>query len=694
MNHWQRVRIISSWSFVYVLLFACSSLGQEPEEEAVSEVEPQASPTVQEEPEAAADALDPLSTEVEAVYEDPSGLFSVPILTNWTAESADGYGILHGPDNKITVYVLAAEGDDVEAAIPEAWALADPEFGQPIADVVEPPATGGVEKFVVITYDNTADETKFAQAIGQLHDGVVYTLLFQGDPTAFQKRAAQISVIFSGFNISALEEIDLTGVEPLPLTDDLLAELEDYIVDAMERLGVPGAAVAIVQGDEVVYAQGFGVRERGKDDPVTPETLMMIGSTTKTMTTMMMATLVDEGLIEWDTPVINILPTFAVADPELTQTITMRNLVCACTGVPRRDFEIIFNYNDLSAEGIIESLADFESFTDFGEAFQYSNQMVATGGYVAALAAGGEYGDLYDDYVATMQERILTPIGMTHSTFSVEEVQTSGNYAIPHSRNLAFEYDPLPLSFEEWFRPIAPSAFLWSNVLDMGRYVITELNEGVAPDGTEVVSTKNLAITWEPQVAISSEASYGLGWIVDEYKGLRVLGHGGNTTGFTSDLAFLPEADLGISVLTNQSGSFLNQAIRFRLLELLYQQEPEYDVQVRFAIDRAQEAVAEVVEQLKDSADPDAVTPYVGRFTNKALGEITVELRDGMLILDAGEFQVELRPQVDEDGEVVVYQVVTTGVALLGFEFTEDADGNPTIVHGRGVAEYTFEKVQ
>ena len=114
---------------------------------------------------------------------------------------------------------------------------------------------------------------------------------------------------------------------------------------------------------------------------------------------MLMATLVDDGLMEWDTPVIDVLPTFALADPELTQEITVRNLVCACTGVPRRDFEVLMNYDDLSAEDIVESLASFELFTDFGEAFQYSNQMVETGGYEAATVAGAEYGSLHNGYM-------------------------------------------------------------------------------------------------------------------------------------------------------------------------------------------------------------------------------------------------------------------------------------------------------
>src|SRR5690606_1005262 len=152
----------------------------------------------------------------------------------------------------------------------------------------------------------------------------------------------QITIVDSGFAITALEVTDLSGVAPLPLSAELIAELEAYIVETMAKLGVPGAAVAIVRDGEIVYANGFGVRELGKDDPVTPETLMMIGSTTKSMTTMLMGTLVDEGLMDWDTPAVEILPSFAVADPEITQRITMRNMVCACTGVPRRDAELLF----------------------------------------------------------------------------------------------------------------------------------------------------------------------------------------------------------------------------------------------------------------------------------------------------------------------------------------------------------------
>ncbi|MDY6893242.1 MAG: serine hydrolase domain-containing protein, partial [Chloroflexota bacterium] len=438
----------------------------------------------------------------------------------------------------------------------------------------------------------------------------------------------------------------------------------------------------------------FGVREMGGNDPVTPDTLMLIGSTTKTMTTMLMAQLVDDGIMDWDTPVVDIMPTFTVADPEITQMITVQHLVCACTGVPRRDFEMIFNSEDTGAEGIIESLADFEFFTGFGEAFQYSNQMVATGGYVAAMAAGGEYGNLYEDYLALMQERIFDTVGMPNTTFSFDKAKASGNYGIPHDNNIALEYSPMSLDVEEaLLGPVVPAGGAWSNVMDMARYLVTELDEGVAPDGTRVVSAENLKKTWEPQVAITDDASYGLGWIVDEYKGLKVLHHGGNTNGFTSDLAFIPDVDLGISVLTNQYGSLFNQLVRFRLLELMYQQDPQFEEAAQFQIDMMKKASDEVMAQIQESINTEEIAPYLGQYSNAALGDITVQWQQDKLIFDSGEFQAEIRARINDEGELsyVLYDSLLSGLPV---KTEETEDGRYVIVIGLGVNEYTFEKVE
>ena len=627
-------------------------------------------------------------------YTDLDGLFSVPIPTNWhAAQSYKGYGILTSPEEDLIVYVMAVEAESVEEGVRMAWDIIDPTFALEPDEVVELPARNGADVAINITYD-TGTEDEVIMAGGWTYEDFAYIEIITTDLITLQKRISQLQIIDTGYTISALAPVDLSKVKPIPFSDELLAKLETYIVDSMELFDVPGLAIAIVKDGEIVYAEGFGVRELGSDEPVTPETLMLIGSTTKTMTTLLMAQLVDAGLMDWDTPVVDIMPEFAVADPEITRTITMQNMVCACTGVPRRDFELIFNAHELSAEDIIESLADFEFFTGFGEAFQYSNQMVATGGYLAALAAGGGYGKLYEDYLTLMQENIFDPIGMNNTTFSFDEAIESGNYAIPHASNLVMEYSSITLGEEESFlAPIVPAGGAWSNVMDMALYLVTELNTGVTLDGERIVSTENLAKTWEPQIAITNDMSYGLGWIVGDYKGTSVIEHAGNTLGFSSEMVFLPEANLGIIILANQQGSVANQMVRMRLLELLYQQEPEIDELVQSYLDMLESQISELSEKLEESVDPEPVEPYLGRYSNPALGNITSEWRDGKLVFDADEFQAEVRSLVREDGGIA-YFLYDSAFAGLSLEPGVDEDGNLILIIGAGVNEYTFTKVE
>lgn len=625
----------------------------------------------------------------ESIYIDPQGRFTAPVPTNWRAETRDGYAVIASPEDQIQVYLLALPADDVEAAIAQAWEIVEPGFALEIDQVFESPPSGGLEAVVNISYASEDDE-QIVTAGGMLYQGVVYALLMRADLTALQQRSAQLGIIQSGFRPSALERRDLTNTEPLPLDDALLAEFEAYIAEAMPRFDVPGASVAVVQNGEIVYAQGFGVTELDGTEPVTPETLMMIGSTGKSMTTMMMATLVDEGLMDWDTPAQEILPQFAVADPELSEQITVRNLVCACTGVPRRDLELFFNIASLDAEGIVESLRTFVFFTDFGEAFQYSNQLVATGGYVAAAAAGAEWGNLFDTYLSEMQQRIFDPIAMTATTFDMDAVEAEGNFATPHGQLADASYAPMSLDLERFVIPIAPAGAPWSNVLDMSRYLITLLNEGVAPDGTRVVSAENLAVTWEPQIAITADAAYGLGWIVDDYRGLPMIQHGGNTLGFTSDLAFLPDAGLGITVLTNaRATNLFSEAVRFRLLEMIYQQPHEADALAHFAHQTIREESLRVVANIV-VPDPAQVEPFLGRYINEALGEIEMRLDEGQLVMDAGEFVMEVRAQLDDDGQVQNY--ITYSLPLIGLPLSieEGTSERPTLIMGAGAVSYRF----
>ncbi len=630
-----------------------------------------------------------------AEYVDPQGLFSVPIPTGWTAEGQAGYVTLASPAAGIQLYILAAQAENAETAVDAAWQQIDPAFDEPVDTTLTPPAQGGIEAVTVVNYEFDEENERIYQAVAQLYEDTYYLILVAGDLTAVQQRQAQLNIISTGFTISALEETALTDIEPLAVSA-VITELERFVAEGLSQFGIPGAAVAIVENGEVVYSNGFGVTEQGGDTPITPQTHMMIGSTGKSLTTMLMATLVDEGIVTWDTPVVEVLPEFAVADPELTQSITLRNLVCACTGVPRRDFELFFNANELSAEEIIRSLATFEFFTDFGEAFQYSNQLVATAGYAAAAAAGGEYGQLFDAYAELLRERVLTPIGMENTTLSFDDVRARGNYAMPHSLSLGATFDPLPVAFEEVLIPVAPAGSHWSTLEDMTRYLQTELAQGVAPDGTQVVSAENLGETWKPQIPVGADTDYGLGWLISDYKGLLLIDHGGNTLGFTSSFGFLPDSGLGIIVLTNgQSTNYFNESVLARLLELLYDQEPAAAAAMQFAYTQLQEQ-SKRPDELRDAVDLTKVEGYIGTYRNEALGDLTLRLAGDTLIADVGEFAIPLLPLAEEDNpdELAGYLAMEPPLLGLLFALEENAEGQPTVAFGQGTIAYTFEWVE
>ena len=470
---------------------------------------------------------------------------------------------------------------------------------------------------------------------------------------------------------------------PLPLTGERRAQFEAYVADALLRFGVPGAAIAVVQNGNVVYLNGFGVREAGSTLAVDADTMFMIGSVTKSMTTMLAATLVDDGRLTWETPLVDLLPAFAVGDPALTESLTVRDAFCNCIGIPGRDVELFFAGDTFTPEGVVTALADVAPTAARGERFQYNNLLIAAGGYALGVTAEGSAADVLRAYDVALRERVLGPMGMTRSTFQPEEVLDGGNYALPHASDLTGVLQAIPVAAEEIYLPTTPAGGLWSNAREMARYLQTELAGGVAPDGTHVVSAEQLAETWAPGVELSSApvASYGLGWKIEDYHGQRVISHSGGTFGFASEVAFLPEANLGIVVLSNARtpGDAFPYAVQYRLFELLFDLEAESDAFFSALVD-ATRAASDVGV---GAVDPDAVSPYLGRYSSPELGAVTLAMRGDRLVLDAGELRSALRPRADATGDAV-YLLVDPPLSLLSeggvtLRFAGAADGQPRL---------------
>lgn len=514
-----------------------------------------------------------------------------------------------------------------------------------------------------------------------------------------------IALLFTGCTPASLTTPTAT-IEPTPTADNAegrldtakLEEFETYIIQSMELAKIPGMSIAVVQDGEVVYIKGFGVRKLGENEAVTPDTLMMIASSTKPLTTLMMATVVDDGLMSWDTPVTSILPSFAVADLDLTSKLEIQHLVCACSGMPGEDSALFLSDLD-TGEDLIRSIQDIAPVSELGKKFNYSNQMIAAGGYIAALAAGGSKDNLTKGYITAMQQRIFDPVGMSDTTLSVEQVQANDNYALPHGLNLQSDYQPLEMSSEKFVSSILPAGGVWSTATDMSRLLITLLNQGISPDGRRIVSIENLTKTWEPQVEIEKgSVFYGLGWMIEDYHGMRLIHHSGNSMGFSAELAFLPTEELGVVILTNAEGAgdFIS-AIRQRLLEIEFDFPPQDDSIFKRDLEVSKNGIADFAMSILPNIDAQEVAPYLGKFTNEKVGEINLYMEDDRLTMASGGIASELR-QISGPGKTifVIYDVPWVVLGQWMFQFEKDSQNNPQIIlREKGVTRpFVFVKTE
>jgi CubicO group peptidase (beta-lactamase class C family) len=475
--------------------------------------------------------------------------------------------------------------------------------------------------------------------------------------------------------------------EPLP--EALIADLEKYVEKIMKQNDVPGVAMVLVRGDKVVYERGLGVKDLETKAPVTTQTLFGIASTTKSMTAIMLASLVDEGIIAWDTHLTDVLPSFALSNPEITQKITFRHTLCMCSGVPEHKEAISVSYSETTAEDVIEMLATVPLAGAFEHTFNYSTPMVAVGGYLAAMAAGGEYGDLAQAYATVMQEQLFKPLDMASSTFSIEEAVASGDYATPYYSSLA-GVDAISPEIEGIFTPLAPGGGLWSTADDLGKYLIMLLNQGVAENGQRVVSAENLAYLWQPQIAIDSQVSYGLGWYVEDYHDLTVIHHCGGSAGFASELVVIPDLDIGFALLTNQMDQVkpIGRMATYRLLEMLTGSEQVYDKDVRKAAKDIDRQIFSLSLVTRKTVDPEKIDPFLGSYHNNALGEVKLVLHDDhTLWVDFGEYESSIRPLVLEENQYIFYESIFIGKTI---QLKMNPDGTPTMRWSGEEETYNF----
>lgn len=604
----------------------------------------------------------------------------------WSIRVRGPSTILEAPERGSRVALIDVRASTAEEAVAKAWAACQPDAKRPVKVIKKAADRDGWTDRQTWEYQASPNEHRLVQVsirrAGELWNVAVYDM----DQAVGEKRLAQVELIFGQLFPKGYQRETFAGRQPHRLDPTRLAALEEFVEVAMRELRVPGVSLGLVQDGEVVALKGFGVRELGGKQKTDADTLFMVASNTKALTTLMLAKLVDSKKVSWETPVNTLLPSFKLGDQDTTGRVLVKHLICACTGLPRQDLEWALEFKGLTPDGALTRLAKMKPTSKFGELFQYSNLMAAAAGF-----AGGhvehpklELGAAYD---RAMSGLVFTPLGMKATTFDFARALRA-NHATPHAPDV--EGRPARAVMERKYAliPVRPAGGAWSSARDMIAYVKMELAEGALPNGKRYISREALLARRSAQVAIGKDASYGMGLVVDRTHGVPVVHHGGDASGFHSDMIWLPEQNVGAVVLTNSApGWILCNAFSRKLLEVLFDGRPEADAQV---VARGKAFFAQHAAERKAMsvpADEAEAKKLAQRYRSDALGEITVSRKDGVTSFDFGEWKSEVGSKRNPDGSL---SFVTIGPGTLGAEFVVGAGTPRTLVIRDAQHEYVF----
>ena len=319
------------------------------------------------------------------------------------------------------------------------------------------------------------------------------------------------------------------------------AAVDAYITGEMQSARLPGAALAVVQGDRIVHLRGFGKAD-SSGRAVTPQTPFTIGSTTKSFTALATMQLVEAGKLDLDAPVQRYLPWFDVADQGAAAGITIRHLLNQTSGFPTRESAAQMarpNSSDSALERYVRDLRTVHLTAPVGTTFQYSN----TNWNILGLIVQTLTGQSFERY---LQEHIFAPLDMRNSFTAPEEARA-------HGRAMGHRYwFGRPVPYEMPFnRAQLPAGFINASAEDLAHYLIAQLNGG-SYGSTSILSPAGIAELHRAAVPIGHEpGSYAMGWFVEETDGVPIVEHAGSTASFHSNLALIPGDRLGIALLMN-----------------------------------------------------------------------------------------------------------------------------------------------
>ncbi|HEX8512535.1 MAG TPA: serine hydrolase domain-containing protein [Allosphingosinicella sp.] len=611
----------------------------------------------------------------------------------WRLEEKGKVRVMTSPEGDARVMVVdGLTGGDVKSAIASGWAVAQPGFDRAPKLVTPRPGREGWDDRSVFDYETSPNEKRWIHAVAYRKGAGWTAVLYDGAEATTDKRWAAISQVLTSLRAPGYTRESFAGRKANRLDSARVGQLKSFLRTGMEQLGVPGVAYALIQDGKIVDMGGLGVRKLGSPEPIDADTQFMVASNTKGMSTLMLATLVDEGKLKWDRPVTEAYPAFRLGSDAVTAQTRLRHLVCACTGLPRKDLEWIFNTpRDTDPAKVFPLLAATQPTSGFGEVFQYNNLITTAGGFIGGAVAfpGLPVGDAYD---RAMQARIFGPLGMKDTHFSFERA-LKANHASPHGMDVDGRPAVSSHDLAYSIAPYRPAGGAWSTVRDMAKYAQLELAKGMLPNGKRLVSEANLLERRKRGISSGEDQWYGMGLFEEAYYGVPVVFHGGAMPGYMTNFWVIPDAGIGAVLLTNaDNGNSLLRPFMRRLLEVVYDGKPEAADNVAAAAAAIKANVVKEREKLVLPPDPQVVAALAPAYANADLGNIKVtRAAGGRVRFDFTDWASHMATRKNDDGTV---SLVTIDPSIGGFPFVVGAkDGKRTLTVRDSQHEYVFTEV-
>jgi CubicO group peptidase (beta-lactamase class C family) len=422
-------------------------------------------------------------------------------------------------------------------------------------------------------------------------------------------------------------------------------------VEAMRKqIGATGVSIAIVENGKTTLTRGWGERKLGEAARVDAATIFQTGSTGKAMTAAALAILVDEGRIAWDDPVIKHMPWFRMYDPWVTREITIRDLLVHRSGLGLGQGDLMFvPRTHLTRKQTVERVAHLKPRTSFRSAYAYDNILYAVAGQLIEEVTG-------KTWEAFMRERVLRPGGMKHATSESADRFHTANRSWPHARlsgPLRGLGDQQVLDErDELGRNGAPAGGLALSAEDMAAWLKIQLAQGALPDGGRLFSEAQAREMWKPVTMMPISRlpapltpaqpgfqAYALGWQVQDYRGHRVILHGGGVFGSITRVVILPDRNVAFAIMMNSEESGMLLGLTFMLIDH-YLGLPDNDWPAKWQSWYAARLEGGRAALAQTAAAPAKVGPsldlarYAGRYRDPWYGDVVIAPSPDGLTID------------------------------------------------------------